>query len=1136
MPGRLRLRTRVSPFYRALPTLRALAAITLGVCLTVGAIRFLSLPQRAGALEFTPHSVINSSAAKGILGSVITDIDGDGDNDIITAGLDGIKAYLNNGKYSFTKKDISSTRGERVQVADFDKDGAPDLLVSYPNTKPGVRWYRNNGSVSFSETTIDAGNNEKAGYAADLDADGDTDVATYTEDSSGTRGLRVWSNDGSGNFTALWSATNTGTTTITVGKIDDGSYPHLITGGEQGLQKWGTADGTTWNRSDIDDGNENRTFLVVVDMDGDDKNDVVAADQSENKLAIYKNTGSGNFDRYIVPEDTDATSIVATDLDNDDNVDLVVAGQDDNTVYWYDHSGALEFVRRTVVSNLTAVFNAAVGDLDKDNDLDIFAASHAQGRGFAYERIRVRPEATAPGELAQSTLGTGKISFQTTISDDDFDPTRIRVQYSLDGIVWEKPWLTKVTPHTGSVDLKNSNGYQVGTSNPIDTNAAAQVTLTLHWDTKSVQNTGGPLTSDPGSVQLRVLPRDNKEKGVHAISSKFRVDNRAPQGVTTLSLQSIGTDSVTLAWPAGKDTSNVVYDIYYGTDQTAVLEQRSSLWDSSKDEALAETSTTSTTITGLTKSTAYTFKLVAYDDFGNSAATAGIRGTTLATEPGPSPSTAVPASPTPTPAETPASTVIPSPSPSFTSPSPLPSVVPVPTPSPSRAPSVLIGNRVPQADAGPDLPVNPSALVVLDGSSSTDPDGDSLRFSWRQLAGPKVELLSSRTSAASFSADAESETYIFLLTVTDSKGAIATDQVTVATKSLPDTPQAPVAIVSTPPQATTPTAERPVPSLVKNVFHPINLILFILSLISTLLLLFERLYHAARQGTSPRNVVATVPGERQSAQGKVVHYSTGQPLAGVQVLVYGQDGKLRASERTNEQGAFPTFFPAGQYTLNVDAPGFSFASAASRSLAPEGGLLYTGGNLVVRDANKPLAIVIPMKPTAPEISSLKIRFLHLWQSTQHLGRVLSWPIFLVGALLNTVLVFIYPRPIYLVLEVTYVVLVILKIALEVRVRPAYGQVRDAITHVPLDLAVVRLFEQGTNRVVMTRVTNNQGKFFALPPAGKYTVTITKPGYGNFSKQDVEIKSEHDTTLQMIADLMPIAPHPSGLTQARAAVI
>ena len=200
-------------------------------------------------------------------------------------------------------------------------------------------------------------------------------------------------------------------------------------------------------------------------------------------------------------------------------------------------------------------------------------------------------------------------------------------------------------------------------------------------------------------------------------------------------------------------------------------------------------------------------------------------------------------------------------------------------------------------------------------------------------------------------------------------------------------------------------------------------------------------------------------------------------------------------------------------------------------------MLYSGGTITVPDSNEPLRVVIPMKPTSAEVSSSRIRLLHAWQTVQHTGRALSWPLFVAGALLNTILVFLSPAVIFLVIEGVYVALVITKIALEVRVRPAYGQVRDAITHIPLDLAVVRLFDQGTNRLIMTRVTNTQGKFFALPPAGTYRVTIAKQGYAIFSKDNVEIASEHDTTLQMTADLMPVAPRAAGgLAAARAAAL
>jgi hypothetical protein len=70
---------------------------------------------------------------------------------------------------------------------------------------------------------------------------------------------------------------------------------------------------------------------------------------------------------------------------------------------------------------------------------------------------------------------------------------------------------------------------------------------------------------------------------------------------------------------------------------------------------------------------------------------------------------------------------------------------------------------------------------------------------------------------------------------------------------------------------------------------------------------------------------------------------------------------------------------------------------------------------------------------------------------------------------------------------------------------------------------------------MTRVTNNQGKFFALPPAATYMVTVTKPGYAVFSKQNVAISPDQDSVLQITTDLMPVTPQ-SGLAAARAAVL
>ena len=47
-------------------------------------------------------------------------------------------------------------------------------------------------------------------------------------------------------------------------------------------------------------------------------------------------------------------------------------------------------------------------------------------------------------------------------------------------------------------------------------------------------------------------------------------------------------------------------------------------------------------------------------------------------------------------------------------------------------------NRWPSAHAGSDQTVAENALVSLDGTASTDPDGDALSYSWSQLSVGRV--------------------------------------------------------------------------------------------------------------------------------------------------------------------------------------------------------------------------------------------------------------------------------------------------------------------------------------------------------------------------------------------------------------
>ena len=76
-------------------------------------------------------------------------------------------------------------------------------------------------------------------------------------------------------------------------------------------------------------------------------------------------------------------------------------------------------------------------------------------------------------------------------------------------------------------------------------------------------------------------------------------------------------------------------------------------------------------------------------------------------------------------------------------------------------------NDVPTANAGDDSVVDPGDKVTLDGSESSDIEGDSLTFSWVQTAGLSVTLAGASTATPSFTAPQFEGGLTFELTVSD---------------------------------------------------------------------------------------------------------------------------------------------------------------------------------------------------------------------------------------------------------------------------------------------------------------------------------------------------------------------------------
>ncbi len=105
-------------------------------------------------------------------------------------------------------------------------------------------------------------------------------------------------------------------------------------------------------------------------------------------------------------------------------------------------------------------------------------------------------------------------------------------------------------------------------------------------------------------------------------------------------------------------------------------------------------------------------------------------------------------------------------------------------------------NRSPMTKAGEDQTVSPGDVVTLDGTKSSDPDNEPLRYSWIQKSGPKIKLDGATSSIASFTVPSNISSdmaVVFALTVSDSKNASSKDSVNVTVKYLPPPNKQPVA-------------------------------------------------------------------------------------------------------------------------------------------------------------------------------------------------------------------------------------------------------------------------------------------------------------------------------------------------------
>ncbi len=321
------------------------------------------------------------------------DMDGDGDNDILIAGLSNgstIAWYENtDGLGNFGPQQVITNWAVSVKSVfsvDLDGDGDNDVLAASSGDDQ-VTWYENldgEGEFDGYENVIsyDA-DGASCVYSIDIDGDGDNDVlsASYSDDK-----ISLYENtDGSGNFGPQINITTgaNGAKSVFCADIGGDGDPDVLSASysDSKIAWYENADGLgSFNSQYIIIGNAPYPRSVFsIDLDGDNDNDILSASAGDHKIAWYENTdGLGTFYQHWITSDAQgASSVFSIDIDNDGDNDVLSSSEIDNKIAWYENiDGMGNFSQEQIITSnafgARCVFSA---DIDGDEDNDVLSAS-----------------------------------------------------------------------------------------------------------------------------------------------------------------------------------------------------------------------------------------------------------------------------------------------------------------------------------------------------------------------------------------------------------------------------------------------------------------------------------------------------------------------------------------------------------------------------------------------------------------------------------------------------------------------------------------------------------------------------------------------------------------------------------------
>ena len=167
------------------------------------------------------------------------------------------------------------------------------------------------------------------------------------------------------------------------------------------------------------------------DIDGDGRVDIVAAAEDTNQIVWLRNNGAQPpaFEPRTVssgpqppPGQDFAKAVVVADVDDDGDLDVVFASEQQNKIGWFENGGrGSAFTERVIATDMLHAKSVWAEDIDWDGDLDILATAAESGVVALYENRRGTPVSFVTHVINAGAMGAHSVTVADMDRDGDWD-------------------------------------------------------------------------------------------------------------------------------------------------------------------------------------------------------------------------------------------------------------------------------------------------------------------------------------------------------------------------------------------------------------------------------------------------------------------------------------------------------------------------------------------------------------------------------------------------------------------------------------------------------------------------------------------------------------------------------------------